>query len=414
MDLIFGANHPACPAVNKVLLSLQRIRTPKVLHSLLLTHLPRFLKYIVYLLLFLNVRSFPFAWHLRVFRPVVAIRLSYLMVKLRTLFMSRRQSEGEEDKWVDNICPVGQDPFTTQVSYYSWASFDDSDGNMHLSNSSYAKTCDAAGLGGALKVFPMLFHLGGYMALAATHFEFIKEIPILASYEVRVTIGSWDQKWMYMICKFVTKPSKESKQIKSTVESRDDENAAATLDSRPFAIGLNTPEDDELTLPFGAPASGHSSVVGTDKALDAISTKLGDPLEGAAHNQPRRAKVLVEPDGAILHAIAVCRGCFKIGRITVPPALVLAINGFSAPPAGEGAGYSRECPPPAFLKVKELMSKQLGGSPSRMREFLKGGWRGVLEEKWWEDALCGSIEERRKKELEVLNRLRIGFEEIRR
>jgi hypothetical protein len=30
----------------------------------------------------------------------------------------------------------------------------------------------------------------------ATHFDFIREIPIWAKYEVRITIGAWDHKWV--------------------------------------------------------------------------------------------------------------------------------------------------------------------------------------------------------------------------
>lgn len=33
----------------------------------------------------------------------------------------------------------------------------------------------------------------------ATHYNFIREIPILAQYEVRVSIGTWDQKWVSFI-----------------------------------------------------------------------------------------------------------------------------------------------------------------------------------------------------------------------
>ncbi|KAM6491307.1 hypothetical protein JOM56_013546 [Amanita muscaria] len=417
MNLAPRANNNGRHAALELVLSLQRrVLTRKALRSVVLTHFPRLLKYVIYLLVLLNVRSFPLAWHFRVFRPVFAVRARYLALRLRTLFLSRRQWEKEEDKWLDNLCPVGQDPFNIQASHHSWASLDDSDYNIHLSNSCYAKACDAARLRAALKMFPMFFRAGGHMALAATHFEFIKEIPMFASYEVRVTIGSWDQKWLYLVCKFVTKPSKKSKQTESRVDSRNNDNITVTLNSRPFAMGLNTPDENNLTLPSGTPAGTNAppTVANTDTALDAVSTKLGEPRsQGLSNDRPRGPKVLLEPDGAILHAVAVSQGCFKIGRITVPPALALAINGFSVPPEEEFATYSPGNPPPSFLKAKEFMAKPLGGNPSRMRDFLKGGWRGVQGERWWEAALSGSIEEGRKKRLEVLNKLKTGLEDSR-
>ena len=34
------------------------------------------------------------------------------------------------------------------------------------------------------------------MPLAATHYHFIREIPMFASYEVRIGIQAWDHKWV--------------------------------------------------------------------------------------------------------------------------------------------------------------------------------------------------------------------------
>ena len=85
-------------------------------------YLAKLVKYVMYLLLLLNARSLPLAWHIRVFRPVFVIKLQYRWLKLRTALMSQQQKEIEEDIWFDRLCPVGQDPFDTVVSYTSWAS----------------------------------------------------------------------------------------------------------------------------------------------------------------------------------------------------------------------------------------------------------------------------------------------------
>ena len=68
----------------------------------------------------------------------------------------------------------------------------------------------------ALELCPTLFRVGGWMGLggtpcyphpfvfipltpssrAATHFTFLREIPIFSRYEMRVSIMSWDNKWV--------------------------------------------------------------------------------------------------------------------------------------------------------------------------------------------------------------------------
>jgi len=60
------------------------------------------------------------------------------------------------------------------------------------------------------------------------------------------------------------------------------------------------------------------------------------------------------------------------------------------------------------------------------KEFLKGGWKkvpgydGQVEStdrgetgKWWEEALGGPIEEKRKKNLKIVEALKVGMEGLR-
>ena len=112
-----------------------------------------------------------------------------------------------------------------------------------------------------------------------------------------------------------------------------------------------------------------------------------------------------EPDGTTLNCVAVSETCFKIGRITVPPLIALVMNGIS-PPSADGTPYSHENPPPYWDKVQELTR-----DPKAIRAFLSGGWRDVPPaERWWENVLTGSIEERRKTNLELLDGLRRSAE----
>lgn len=124
------------------------------------------------------------------FGPIAYLRFKWWTVKL---FSSQTK-----DKWLDLRQPIGRNPFTYPVCapYKSWASPDESDYNMHLSNSSYAKTLDSVRVNCALECFLAFFRDGGWIALGGTNFNYIREIPIGAHYEVRSSIGSWDSKWV--------------------------------------------------------------------------------------------------------------------------------------------------------------------------------------------------------------------------
>ncbi|KAG5646225.1 hypothetical protein DXG03_004051 [Asterophora parasitica] len=262
---------------------------------------------------------------------------------------------------------------------------------------------DSARFKAAIAMFPMFFRAGGWIALAATHYNFVREIPMLANYEVRLTIGPWDQKWIYVIAKFVTKPKSKSKksdkpseQPASVASSSDNENSL-------FNASLRTPADIISTTGSPIPPSETPTSIqqaDTSRSLKAVAASLAAEPEA---------------DGATLHTIVVSQCCFKMGRITVPPALVLAINGFSVPSTNASAApYSRTNPPPHWARAKAVMSRPRGGSTRALQNLLKGGWRDVpLEDRWWDRAMGGSVEERRKQRLEVVQALGLGMSGVR-
>lgn len=115
-----------------------------------------------------------------------------------------------------------------------------------------------------------------------------------------------------------------------------------------------------------------------------------------------------EPDGAVLHTIHISQVCFKIGRITVPPNLAIAVNGFTGLP-----NHSVTNPHSQWVEAKKVMSKPMGGNTKRMRDLMIGGWRHVPErERWWDQALSG-VEEQRVKNLSFIDALRKGLEHAR-
>ncbi|GLB45721.1 putative thioesterase-like superfamily protein [Lyophyllum shimeji] len=407
----------ASASIKSKTMSLERLT--RTLGPLLSEHCPALLgcattlaKFAVFLLFLVNVRSWPFAWHIRVFRPVTGIYIQLALLRLRLLFKSRAARLREIDQWRDSLCPVGADPFNYQVKYNSWASIDDCDFNGHLSNSSYAKTMDSARFKAATAFFPMFFRAGGWMALAATHYHFIREIPMLASYEVRLSVGTWDHKWFYVIAKFVTKPSRKGKTPpKNAAEQPSPPESSPENNGTLFHASVRTPADD-ISM---ASTPLFTSETPTDtEAGPSPNTDTAQALKAAAASLASGA----EPDGAVLHTISISQCCFKIGRITVPPALVFAVNGFSTPPppasspsvASVATGYSHADPPPHWQAAKTLRSKPLGGSWRKLKELLEGGWKDVPEgERWWETALGGVTEEKRRERLEVVRALGMGI-----
>ncbi len=107
------------------------------------------------------------------------------------------------------------------------------------------------------------------------------------------------------------------------------------------------------------------------------------------------AAIAPEPDGATLHCVSVNVVVFKHGRITVPPALVLA---------GEGLGATPE-------QGMEARKRALALGLNGMRELYVGGWRAVPEgdERWWDVAMKG-LEGRVEKRVRKVHGVREGLE----
>ncbi|KAJ6552160.1 hypothetical protein B0H10DRAFT_2180932 [Mycena sp. CBHHK59/15] len=342
---------------------------------------PSFAKYLALLLLVLNAGSWPLVWHLRVFAPVFKLRAQHRLLKIRHAFSSKKQRELALDRWYESKMPIGEHPFRKVLTYRSWASLDDSDFNLHMSNSSYAKALDAARFRLALDTFPSIFRAGGWVPLAATHYHFIREIPMLSKYEIRASIGAWDEKWIWFIQRFVTHPKKGKKSAKSRTAA---EVKPESMPAESFTASLKTPGSALLT-------PGLTSGQATPSPEDVAKALLASA-----------AAALEEEDGAILHTISVSQCCFKQGRITVPPAIVLASNGFYAPPPSSPSFPSTSSStsssptttnpttPPHWPHVRALASTPAGGSMRALRDFYAGGWRAVpVAERWWEDAFAG-------------------------
>jgi len=276
------------------------------------------------------------------------------------LFRSRKDRVAERIRYADSLTSVGVHPLDFTVNYKTWAGPDDCDFNMHLSNSSYAKSLDAVRFKVSATCWPTHFSAGGFIALGASHYKFIKEIPMMSSYEMRSSLVAWDQKWIYLLTRFVTLPKKGKKGV--------------------------SPAVPVVTASFSS-----------SNAVEQLAS---------AHILRQ------ESDGAVVNGVAISELCFKFGRITVPPALVIALDGFTAPPTDSSPPFSLDNPPPHWMSVTSLRDADMEeGSLKTLAAFLKGGWRNVPEERrWWERALGGTVEERRKRNLELIEGVKKGMD----
>ncbi|KAJ7199980.1 hypothetical protein GGX14DRAFT_699718 [Mycena pura] len=357
---------------------------------------PAAAKYIALALLLLNVGSWPLVWHFRVFASVVKARLALRWHRITHVFSSREEKQRALQAFYEAHQPIGLHPFRHVWSFTKFVGIDDGDFNLHMSNSSYAQALDSVRLRLALATFPNLFRCGGWSPLAATHFHFIREIPMLTYYEIRASIGAWDDKWFYVVFRFVKPPSKSKSGARITGRQSETNGAgeAPRADSERLLPVLTTPAtpltnggSTPAVLVWDAPDQGAQS--------EAVSRAL----------LARAAQQTTEPDGALLYTVSVSQLCFKQGRITVPPAVVLAANGFYAAPAAatppplppSQSPTTKPAAPPHWPAVRALAAPSISSLRLPvLAAFYAGGWRAVPPgARWWEDAFAACEDERR-------------------
>jgi hypothetical protein len=192
-----------------------------------------------------------------------------------------------------------------------------------------------------------------------------------------------------VVAKFVTKPKHKKETPKTEQTNTKATRAALSIPPTPgLPSGVSTP----TTAPT------------VDSVMSALKAQA--PVSGP----------WMEPDGSIVNTVAVSQMC-----ITVPPAIVLAVNGFAA---HAGVPHSHANPPPHWSEhVQPLMSPLHGGSRDKFRHFLSGGWRELPEgDRWWEHALGvgvgendmrAGVEARRLQGLQAVGKLPTGLAGLR-
>lgn len=316
-------------------------------------------------------------WHMRVLKPFFRFRLNVLL-----------KGRGNGLEWWTSASPVGRSVFPTpdgsdkgaQAVLKCWASPDDCDFIGHLSNSSYTTNLDPIRMKAFVEWFPRFFAEGGWAALGGAHYHYIREIPLNASYEIRISVGGWEDKWIYFVAKFVTRPKQKSK-------------ASRKAHHTPSTVPTITTPSTPLTTEPPTPAELGSLTSTSHPPLNASS--VDSKLASGAVSKP--ALRTHDDDGALIHCIAVSTICFKHGRVTVPPKIVLAMSGYSLHAVGDVSNWSNA-------------NRVRGRGSSRVSEFYRGGWKNE-KNKFWESG--PQIEAERAKRVADLRKLTEGLDGLR-
>lgn len=167
--------------------------------------LPNWAKYTLFALLLVNINSFPFFWHIRVFYNAVASREQARPSVHPLLFWIRSNkvittSPGVSPRLRLDSIPIGRDIFADKDISQCRAMPDDCDYNVHMSNSAYAKNLDYNRIGFLAKRFMRAHFDGSHFALGGATYTYHAEVPMMAKYEIEMGIGAWDDKWLCELC----------------------------------------------------------------------------------------------------------------------------------------------------------------------------------------------------------------------
>ncbi|KAJ6556179.1 hypothetical protein B0H19DRAFT_1071303 [Mycena capillaripes] len=152
---------------------------------------------------------------------------------------------------------------------------------------------------------------------------------------------------IWIISRFVKPPSKksklESKSAKSGTSNESEDHIASSL-SIANGVSFSITSHQTPAIPLAGTSDGHEGENGENvNELDAVSRLLllFFPRVALILNEFLFAYRPKDSDSRISATIAVSQLCYKQRRITVPPAVVFAANGFHAAPDAASKGLDK-------------------------------------------------------------------------
>lgn len=312
--------------------------------------------------------------------------------------------------------------------------------------------------------FPSLILNGTRLGLGASHYHFVKEIPIGTRYEIRVNIVGWEEKWIHLVAQFVTYPKKRDQASKGAdgrpqLSSNDsgvssgistplrtnasqrtslglhtrrasprnhDSGAEASLASPPDSSSSSDNEDDGLfedesqlqsnssTPPTSAgstsPLMKTARTLG-EAGLAAAASSLASQAATEAKASGLDASALPQlPEGAVLHCVHVSSYCFKQGRITVPPRVALVAAGFGDPEVGRAQRVKDITNTLSRSSVYRTVGSPVTRETHTIPELMASEWRRYEAEGLWD---LPEYEERNRAGLERYRPLRQALDTLR-
>lgn len=292
--------------------TLSQLFSPVMLQILpqLLPRIPPWIKAVLVSLVLINIKSFPLLWHIRVLGAAVISRnrarpsVHALLPWIRSNKYPTTSPGITPRLRLDQV-PLGRDIFTDRFRMVLRATPDDCDWNGHMSNSSYPRSLDHPRIAFFSSRFLRVHFDGGHWALGGSNFIFHREIPFMAKYEVECSIGGWDEKWFYIIARFMS-PSKPTPTKSSITRSKSAQNLKKLL--------------GEVTKPH------HEA----EKLERKHKTTQITPSQAETQKQVKDEWVHAKDqnDKRTLYCTSVSRYCTKAGRKTIPPWFVVATSGY--------------------------------------------------------------------------------------
>ncbi|GAA6024135.1 hypothetical protein JCM10207_001594 [Rhodosporidiobolus poonsookiae] len=160
------------------------------------TALARPLQWLFVLLLVANANALPGVWHVRILWPFIKFQYQVKLGLASRLWPNDRVGKDE----FSYVCKAAVKKFRASPEACDAFGF-------HLSNSEYATTLDHIRGPYAIQLTGECWMIEGMtFALGAANYEFKKEIPFMAPYEIHNSLLGYDRKWLYLQTLFVSPP----------------------------------------------------------------------------------------------------------------------------------------------------------------------------------------------------------------
>lgn len=255
---------------------------------------PNTLRWILALLAVLNYRALPGLWHLRVASKILAVRLRG-MLHWPPQDTPRRFRPNPSSASSSSGSPVGENPFDICVTYKTAVGLSDTDFNGHMTASTYERNLDYARMRAACICFPSVLEAKGWLGLGRSRFVFVKEIPLHAEYEIRINIGGWDDKWLYLVAQYVTYPNgKPTPGSQAAAESSQAGSSKRTPTPPPQAA-----QEQANVLAYAPPVHGQGGYFDAlEQEQEECDEQLATPLPshgGSADASSSRTQYEAEP-----------------------------------------------------------------------------------------------------------------------